>query len=241
MEAGRPDTITPEKLGVLRQAGVDRISINPQSMNQKTLEAIGRSHTPDDIRAAFETARRIGFSTINADLIAGLPEETEADFSETLRQIGQLHPENITVHTMCIKRGSDLNQHKDNYALTAGHTVQNMLNLSQNYMANAGYLPYYMYRQKNMLGNLENVGYSLPGHLSEYNVNIMEEVQTILALGGGGSSKVIFPAHDRIERVFNFKSPIDYIARFDEILARKDEFISLVKIAQNENILSGID
>ena len=234
VEAGRPDTITEEKLRILSRAGVGRISINPQSMNQKTLETIGRSHTPEQIAEAFDIARRVGFHSINADLIAGLPGETVADFAHTLEQIGALAPENITVHTMSVKRGSDLNQYRDSYALSAAQTVEAMLDLSRRFMAGAGLVPYYMYRQKNMLGNLENVGYALPGHLSEYNINIMEEVQTILALGGGGVSKVILPARDRIERVFNFKTPIDYIARFDEILARKDAFISLARIAQNE-------
>lgn len=228
VEAGRPDTITPEKLSVLKQYGVTRISINPQTMHARTLELIGRSHTPDDIDNAFTLARRAGFDSINADLIAALPGETEDDFARTLKAIDAYGPENITVHTMSIKRGSALHERLGDYDLTTPDTVYNMLDLSQSFMAQTGRAPYYIYRQKNMLGNLENVGYSLPGHESLYNVNIMEEVQSILALGCGGSSKAVDRTGDRIERVYNFKGPIEYITRFDEILAKKDEFFSLL-------------
>ncbi len=227
VEAGRPDTITPDKLKVLKAASVDRLSINPQTMNAQTLQKIGRAHTPDDIKAAFCMARDAGFYSINADLIAGLPDETEQDFAFTLNETDKLAPESITVHTMSVKRGSALNQHKDSYILTRAETVRKMLDISQSFMRDTGRFPYYMYRQKNMLGDLENVGYAKKGHMSLYNVNIMEETQTILALGGGGVSKVILPECDRIERVFNFKSPIEYINRFDEILTKKDAFYQL--------------
>lgn len=228
VEAGRPDTITKDKLDTLKRQGVTRISINPQTMNNKTLEAIGRAHTADDIAAAFHLAREIGFDNINTDLIVGLPMETEKDFSNTLQRIYELSPENITVHTMSVKRGSALHQKLGDYSLTNPETVNGMLSLAQVFMQDMHYEPYYMYRQKNMLGNFENVGYTKPGYASIYNVNIMEEVQSILALGSSGSSKFVDAKTDRIERVFNFKSPIEYINRFDEILKKKDEFFNLM-------------
>ncbi len=228
VEAGRPDTITKEKLEVLKHHGVTRISINPQTMNDKTLEAIGRAHTADDIAAAFHLAREIGFDNINTDLIVGLPMEQEQDFANTLKRIYELSPENITVHTMSVKRGSALHQKLGDYSLTNPETVNGMLSLAQVFMQDMHYEPYYMYRQKNMLGNFENVGYTKPGYASIYNVNIMEEVQSILALGSSGSSKFVDAKTDRIERVFNFKSPIEYINRFDEILKKKDEFFELL-------------
>lgn len=227
IEAGRPDTITPEKLTILKDAQVDRISINPQTMNIKTLQIIGRNHTPDDILKAFDMARAAGVWCINADIIAGLPGETEHDFAYTLSEIDKLSPENITVHTLSIKRGSKLNQHKESYRLSEAETVENMLCLSRSFMQKTNRAAYYMYRQKNMLGNLENVGYAKKGYMSRYNVNIMEEEQTILALGAGGVSKVIIPSCDRIERIFNFKTPAEYISRFNEILTKKDEFLRL--------------
>ncbi len=229
VEAGRPDTITEEKLITLQKHGVTRISINPQTMNDSTLEAIGRSHRADDIAAAFRLARSIGFDNINTDLIVGLPMENEVAFKHTLERVAELSPENITVHTMSVKRGSALHQKLGDYSLTDPETVQNMLSIAQEFMQGAHFSPYYMYRQKNMLGNFENVGYTKPGYVSVYNVNIMEEVQSILALGGSGSSKYVDPQTDRIERVYNFKSPIEYINRFDEILKKKDEFFELVQ------------
>ncbi len=228
VEAGRPDTITREKLDVLKSYGVTRISINPQTMHERTLNLIGRAHSVSDIENAFSIARCVGFDTINADLIAGLPGESEDDFLYTLNAINRFAPENITVHTMSVKRGSALHQRLSNYDLTDPTTVYNMLDISYDFMHETNRLPYYMYRQKNMLGNLENVGYSIKGHESLYNVNIMEEVQSILALGGGASSKAVSADGERIERVFNFKAPIEYIQRFDEILAKKDEFFNIV-------------
>lgn len=233
VEAGRPDTITKEKLLVLKDYGVDRISINPQSMNEKTLKLIGRSHIPEDIKNAFSLAREVGFKTINADVIAALPGETLDDFICTLNEIEKYSPENITVHTMSIKRGSALHQSLSGYDLTKRETAEAMLDFSQEFMRKTNRLPYYMYRQKNMMGNLENVGYSKAGHFSEYNINIMEEVLSILALGAGGSGKVVSRNKERIERVFNFKGPIEYITRFDEILEKKKEFFSLLKELNN--------
>lgn len=225
VEAGRPDTINEEKLRVLKKYGVNRISINPQSMNDKTLKKIGRSHSVGMIYDAYKTAKRIGFDVINMDLIAGLPDETVEEFNNSLNEVIKLNPENITVHSLCIKRAAKFRHTKNE--LAKADDMNEMLSYTQKRMKDEGYIPYYMYRQKNSSGNLENVGYAKQGTMSTYNVNIMEEKQTIIALGGGGSSKVIIG--DRIERVFNFKDPLEYVRRFDEILKKKDEIKELMK------------
>lgn len=224
VEAGRPDTITREKLEVLKRYGVNRISINPQSMNDETLAKIGRSHSVDMIYDTYRTAREIGFDVINMDLIAGLPDETPEMFSRSLDEVIDLKPENITVHSLCLKRAAQFRHIKKE--LAKSEDMNAMLSYTQRRMSEEGYVPYYMYRQKNSSGNLENVGYAKEGTMSTYNVNIMEEKQTIIALGGGGSSKIIMG--DRIERVFNFKDPLEYIKRFDEILSKKDEIARLI-------------
>lgn len=224
VEAGRPDTITKEKLNVLKKYGVNRISINPQSMNDKTLKKIGRSHSVDMIYDTYKMAKSVGFDVINMDLIAGLPNETTDEFKYSLNKVIELEPENITVHSLCIKRAARF-RHTEN-ELAKAEDMNAMLSYTQRRMKEEGYEPYYMYRQKNSSGNLENVGYAKNGTMSVYNVNIMEEKQTIIALGGGGSSKVILG--DRIERVFNFKDPLEYITRFDEILEKKDEIFYLI-------------
>lgn len=218
-EAGRADTVTEEKLRAAFEGGADRISINPQTMHAVTLEKVGRTHTPSDVKNAFALARKVGFKNINMDLIAGLPDETVDMFKYSLDEIIKLDPENITVHTMCIKRAAKLDI-ASNDAVHANQ-VSDMLEYTRECMQRTGRVPYYMYRQKNILGNLENVGYAKEGYMGIYNVKIMEEVQTIIALGGGGTTKVV--KGDRIERIFNFKDPSEYIRRFDEILARKDE------------------
>ncbi len=225
VEAGRPDTITEEKLRVLKSYGVNRISINPQSMNDKTLKKIGRSHSVKMIYDTYEMAKNVGFDVINMDLIAGLPDETPNDFEYSLNEVIKLNPENITVHSLCIKRAAKFRHTKNE--LAKSDDMNKMLSFTQNRMKDEGYVPYYMYRQKNSSGNLENVGYAKIGTMSTYNVNIMEEKQTIIALGGGGSSKIIMG--DRIERVFNFKDPLEYIRRFDEIIDKKDEILRLIK------------
>ncbi len=221
IEAGRPDTIDRPKLMAAHEGGVTRISINPQTMNEKTLELIGRRHTPEMIREAFETARECGFDDINADLIAGLPKEKPEDFYRSLDEVIKLSPENITVHTMCLKRAADLKN--SGLRLTMAKDVGMMLSYAQKRMEEEGFEPYYMYRQKNILGNLENVGYARPDRMSFYNINIMEEAQTIIAMGGGGSSKIV--RGGKIERVFNFKDPAEYIRRFDEIIKKKEEIM----------------
>ncbi len=224
LEAGRVDTITQKKLELLKKYGVKRISINPQTMNNKTLSKINRNHNEEDIKKAFSLAKDIGFWCINADLIAGLPNENTDDFKYSLDNLIKLNPQNITIHTMCVKRASTLNF--ANINLTSATTVSNMVDYGYETLKQNGYIPYYMYRQKYMIGNLENVGYSKQGYFSPYNVNIMEENQTIIALGGGGSSKIV--KKNGIERIFNFKDPVEYIRRFDEIIKRKDDILKII-------------
>lgn len=222
VEAGRPDTITEEKLKVLKKYNVDRISINPQSMNDSTLKIIGRAHSADDIREAMKMARHCGFDNINMDVIAGLPGEDMEMFKYTLSEVEKLEPEDTTVHTMSIKRSSRLNEYLDEYDLAKGELVAEMVSYARKYLAERGNFPYYMYRQKNQLGNLENVGYSKPGFESLYNLYIMEEIQTIISLGCGGVTKTVDLETNRIERIFNVKEAKDYIERLDEMLHRKD-------------------
>lgn len=224
LEAGRPDTITKEKLISAKEGGVTRISINPQTMNGKTLERVGRAHTPEMAETSFKLAREVGFDNINMDLIAGLPGETLEDFIYTVDKVSELGPENITVHSMCIKKSADFRFSGEE--LAAGQLMNSMLSYAQNKMSETGRVPYYMYRQKNISGNLENVGYSKPGFMSFYNINIMEETQTIIAVGCGGSTKVV--KDGKITRIFNFKDPKTYIDRFDEILLKKDEVLGLM-------------
>lgn len=219
LEAGRPDTINEEKLSIIRNFDIGRISINPQTMNQKTLDLIGRKHSPDDILRTYEMAIKKGFKHINTDLIAGLPEESEEDFIRTLEEIKKLNPQSVTVHTMSIKRGSFLDRDYSMYTPSAAKTVNNMLNEAARYMNNMNKVPYYMYRQKNMLGNLENVGYCDEGHECLYNIYIMEEVQSIYALGAGASTKIINGS--KIDRIFNVKEVSEYIKRIDEMIERK--------------------
>ena len=227
VEAGRPDTITPQKLEVLKKHQVDRISINPQTMNPETLKVIGRAHTPEQIRQAVELARSFDFACINMDVIAGLPGESLADFQYTLEEVEKLSPENTTVHTMSIKRSSRLHEYLKDYQLTSGEEVEKMVDFAQDFMKQQGKHPYYLYRQKNQLGNLENVGYAKDGCDSLYNIYIMEEIQTILALGCGGVTKTVNRENDRIERIFNVKEPQDYLARLDEMLKRKENVFEL--------------
>ena len=225
VEAGRPDTITKEKLTAMKMGGVNRISINPQTMNTQTLKRVGRTHTPDMVKKCFKEAREAGFDNINMDLIAGLPGEDSEMFKKSLDEVIELDPENITVHSMCIKRAADLRKNIDR--LTEAEEMNKMLSYTQKRMQETKREPYYMYRQKNTSGNLENVGYAKDGYMSIYNVNIMEEKQTIIALGGGGSTKLVMG--DRIERIFNFKDPLEYIRRFDEIISKKDEVVEILK------------
>lgn len=223
VEAGRPDTITEEKLKVLKQHGIARISINPQSMKKRTLELIGRSHEPEDILDAFQKSDCAGISMINADIIAGLPEETPEDYSDTLETILRLSPENITVHTLAVKRASRLMNQDPDYHYRQGRIVSEMLEMGSRMLKEAGYRPYYLYRQKHMAGSFENVGYCKGDTPCIYNIRIMEEQQTVIALGAGGISKVYFPAENRLERVPNVTNYEVYIDRIVEMLERKEE------------------
>ncbi|MBO7288973.1 MAG: radical SAM protein, partial [Clostridia bacterium] len=200
-----------------------RISINPQTAKDEPLKLIGRKHTNDLFLKSFKLARDMGFEHINCDIIAGLPEETEEDFKKTLKMLEKLSPESVTIHTMCIKHGSYLDMKYDMYSMTAANTVNNMLDTAQRYMKKLGFKPYYMYRQKNMLGNLENVGYCKNNHECIYNIYIMEEVESIIALGAGGSTKLV--SGNRIERVFNVKEVAEYIKRIDEMIERKENLM----------------
>ena len=222
VEAGRPDTITREKLEIIKAYGADRISINPQTMNDHTLALVGRKHTAAQVEEIFHLAREAGHNNINMDLILGLPEEKPADVKRTMERIAALQPDNLTVHTLAVKRASRLKEELENFVLTQAGVIEEMLAIAAEGAGNMGMHPYYMYRQKNMVGNFENVGYCLPGKEGIYNVQIMEEKQTIFAAGAGGTTKMVEPATDRIERAFNVKSVEDYIARIDEMIARKE-------------------
>lgn len=225
LEAGRPDTITREKLIAAKNGGVDRISINPQTMNDETLKRVGRTHSANMIRESFKTARDAGIKNINMDLIAGLPGEDTEMFIYSLEEVIKLDPEDITIHSLCVKRAADFTRAEG--VLTESEQMNKMLDYAQKRMYETKREPYYMYRQKNSSGNLENVGYAKQGYMSSYNINIMEEKQTIIALGGGGSTKIVMG--DRIERIFNFKDPLEYIRRFDEILKKKDMVFNIIK------------
>ena len=221
VEAGRPDTITQDKLEVMRDHHVSRISINPQTMNLETLRLIGRNHTPDDIEEKFYMARRSGFENINMDLIAGLPKEDESMFRYTLDKIEAMAPESLTVHTMAVKRASRLYEEQETFTATSDEIVETMIEDARKSALKMGMRPYYLYRQKNILANLENTGYVKPGLECLYNIHTMEEKQTILALGAGATSKFIFPENKKIQRVYNVKEVTQYIDRIDEMLDRK--------------------
>ena len=219
VEAGRPDTITPGKLRAIQGAGVSRISINPQTMNERTLQVIGRAHTVREVYDAYAMARAEGIHHINMDVIAGLPGEGIDDFAVTMDAARALRPESLTVHTLAIKRSSRL--HLESAPLPDGQTAAAMVAMGLETARQLGLQPYYIYRQKLMAGNLENVGYALPGHACQYNVDIMEENTHILALGAGGISKRIYPEEGHIERAPNVSNIEQYIARVDEMARRK--------------------
>lgn len=221
VEAGRPDTITKEKLRLMKVYGVNRISINPQTMNDETLRAVGRKHTVEDIIRVFHEAREMGHENINMDLILGLPGETPVHVAHTMKEIFALQPDNLTVHTLAVKRASRLKEEFDQHVLVTAEVLEEMLRITAETAKEMGMSPYYMYRQKNMVGNFENVGYCTAGKECVYNVEIMEEQQTILAAGAGASTKIVDPETNRIERVFNVKSVEDYIGRIDEMIERK--------------------
>lgn len=225
VEAGRPDTITLSKLELIKKYGANRISINPQTMNDATLKAIGRHHSAAQITEAYELAKSFPF-IINMDLICGLPGETADDFNKTLLSILDMNPNNITVHTLAVKKASKLIEIDPDYAFKQAAVVGDMLSIVSDLLSK-DYKPYYMYRQKHMAGNFENVGYCRGNTPSLYNIRIMEENQSIIALGAGGISKVYYPEENRIERVANVSNYEIYIDRIDEMIQRKDNGIVL--------------
>ena len=224
IEAGRPDSITRDKLLIMKKHGVDRISINPQTMNDDTLKLIGRHHTVEQIKEAFTLARECGFDNINMDLIIGLPGETKEHIERTMREVALLAPDSLTVHSLAIKRAARLNIFWEKYKDYAMVNTDDIINMTADCAAAMGMEPYYLYRQKNMAGNFENVGYSKPGREGIYNILIMEEKQTIMAVGAGASTKVVFPEENRIERVENVKDVTTYIENIDEMIDRKRRF-----------------
>ena len=224
VEAGRPDSITREKLQVMKEFPVTRISVNPQTMNQKTLDVIGRKHTVEDTVNIFHMARELGFDNINMDLIIGLPGEGKEEVAHTLQEVENLHPDSLTIHSLALKRATRLNLFKDKYEEMSFENSQEIMEMTQQCAGNMGMGPYYLYRQKNIAGNFENVGYAEVDKAGIYNILIMEEKQTILAAGAGASTKFVF-ASDHIERVENVKDVKQYIERIDEMIERKRIFM----------------
>ncbi len=218
VEAGRPDTITKEKLLAIKSAGAGRISVNPQTMHDSVLNAIGRRHTTEETLKAYHLAREVGFDCINMDLIAGLPTDDVEGFCSSLDEVCRLAPENITVHSLSLKRAATLFHEQDRR--TAGGAAE-MIAYTHKKLSQEGYSPYYLYRQKNTADNQENTGYAKQGTESLYNMYIMEELQTILAVGAGGTTKLVDAEKGRIERISNHKFPYEYIDRFDDIVAQK--------------------
>lgn len=221
VEAGRPDSITEDKLKVLKLHDIDRISINPQTMKQETLDLIGRRHTVEQTVESFKLARSLGFANINMDLIVGLPEETLEDVANTMERLRELDPDSITVHSLAIKRAARLRMFQDDYKDYKIVNTKEHIDLTARISEEMGLEPYYLYRQKNMAGNLENVGYAKPGKAGIYNILIMEEKQTIMALGAGAMTKFVFEHATRMERVENVKDINNYLDRTDEMINRK--------------------
>lgn len=220
IEAGRPDSTTEDKLRVMKDCLCSRISINPQTFSDDVLKVIGRNHTSQMTLDAMSKAREVGFENINMDLIAGLPADTLESYERTLDTTLSLSPENITVHTLALKRSSTLVT--ENKQTNSGDAASKMLSLTQKRLLSEGYIPYYMYRQSKSLGNLENVGWAKKGFEGLYNVYMMEEIHTILSVGAGGVTKLKAPYENTIERIFNYKYPYEYISGFDEIIKRKE-------------------
>ena len=225
VEAGRADSITADKLKVLKKYGVNRISVNPQTMKQQTLDLIGRRHTVEQVKEAFRLAREAGFTNINMDLILGLPGEEAADVRNTLAEIEKLEPDSLTVHSLAIKRASKLSQWIQENGISALHNTEETMQIAGEGAERMGMVPYYLYRQKNMSGNFENVGYAKEGCFGIYNILIMEEKQTIIALGAGSISKRVYK-DGRIERCDNVKDVSLYIEKIDEMIERKRQLLT---------------
>ncbi len=221
VEAGRPDSITREKLEVMKKHPITRISVNPQTMNQVTLDIIGRRHTVEDTKNAFYLAREVGFDNINMDLIVGLPGEDENMVAHTLEEIEKMNPDSLTVHSLAVKRATRLHMFKDQYQEMSFENNQKIMDMVEEAARKLDMGPYYLYRQKNMKGNMENVGYAKVDKAGIYNILIMEEKQTILAAGAGASTKMVFEHGSRIERTENVKDVKQYLERIDEMIERK--------------------
>ncbi|MCM3066784.1 coproporphyrinogen III oxidase [Priestia flexa] len=226
VEAGRPDTITADKLKVLQKWNIDRISVNPQSYTQETLKAIGRHHTVEETVGKFHLSREMNMNNINMDLIIGLPNEGVTEFSHTLKESQKLLPESLTVHTLSFKRASEMTQNKRKYKVADRYEISQMMDMATEWTKENGYKPYYLYRQKNILGNLENVGYAFPGQESIYNIMIMEEKQTIIGLGCGASSKFVHPKTGVITRFANPKDPKSYNDGFKHYTEEKIKILT---------------
>lgn len=228
VEAGRPDTITAEKLTALLQNGANRLSVNPQSMSDAVLRAMGRAHTAQESLEAYRLVRQAGAPCVNMDLIAGLPEDSVEGFHHSLDTVLSLRPENITVHTLALKKGSRLMEEKSR--LPDGEAVAAMLDYAQDALRRAGYKPYYLYRQKFMSGSFENVGWSLPGFENRYNICMMEELHTVLALGAGGVTKLVDRETGHIERIANPKYPNEYLRDGERIAAAKNRIVTVQEV-----------
>lgn len=222
VEAGRPDTITKEKLDALSKAGVTRISINPQSLSDQVLRNIGRMHNAADVQTAFDLAHTAGFTNINADLIVGLPGDDYEGFCKSLDGVYQLGANNITVHSLALKRSAEIVVNQELSSHKGSALAAQMVDHSIHQLSSWGFEPYYLYRQTRMAGNLENTGWALPGTACRYNIYTMDESLTVIACGAGAISKIKDPFSDALTRIFNFKYPYEYISRFGEILERKD-------------------
>lgn len=232
VEAGRPDTITEKKLRDMKRYGVSRVCINPQTMSDATLRRIGRDHDSAAVIEAFELARGIGFEVINADLIVGLPGETIEDVAHTAEVIRSLRPENITVHTLAVKRASRLNEDRAEYEqglAASAFEADRMYETALGAFAEAGYEPYYLYRQKNMVGNLENVGLTLPDHKCLYNIRMMGDRHSVVAIGAGSVSKLVSDLDGSVERLANAKGVEDYIGRIDALIEQKIEWLTRLR------------
>jgi oxygen-independent coproporphyrinogen-3 oxidase len=224
VECGRPDTLTENKLQTMKACNVDRISINPQTMNDKTLKLIGRTHSSEDIKEKFKMARELGFNDINMDIIIGLPGENHEDMIHTKNELIKLKPDSITVHGLALKRGSRMYEEfilKKGIKMTSQEEIIKMYEESRNLAESLDIFPYYMYRQKNMVGNMENLGYAKEGKECIYNIQMIEERQTVIALGAAAVSKVIFLEEDRLERFPNLKDLHEYVSRIDEMIEKK--------------------
>ena len=226
VEAGRPDTLDLEKLTLMKNYGVHRICVNPQTMVNQTLKAIGRDHSAEAVTALYEQARTFSFDSINMDLIAGLDQEGLPEMTKTIDAVLAMRPENVTLHTLALKRASKLNEINAKSHMQSAETVSEMVGFTTKRLLEAGYEPYYMYRQKQMIGNLENIGFTLPGKVCLYNVRIMEEQHSIVALGAGAISKIYFAEENRLERFSNSKGLEDYINRIEEMISKKKEWLT---------------